>query len=51
MSPTVPRSCPTIRVQLTALVDASNLPLSLLIVGVGNEDFKAMEVSKARLAV
>ncbi|PSC75848.1 copine-3 [Micractinium conductrix] len=29
---------------LTALVDASGLPLSLLIVGVGNEDFSSMEV-------
>ncbi|KAL4445388.1 hypothetical protein ABPG77_011213 [Micractinium sp. CCAP 211/92] len=29
---------------LTALVNASNLPLSLLIVGVGNEDFAAMEI-------
>ena len=29
---------------LAALVDASGLPLSLLIVGVGGEDFAAMEV-------
>ena len=29
---------------LQALVNASALPLSLLIVGVGNEDFSAMEV-------
>lgn len=28
---------------LEAVVAASNLPLSLLIVGVGNEDFRAME--------
>lgn len=32
---------------LTALVDASRLPLSLLIVGVGNEDFAAMEVRQS----
>lgn len=35
---------------LTALVNASGLPLSLLIVGVGNEDFAAMEVGAPRLA-
>lgn len=32
---------------LQAVVSASQLPLSLLIVGVGNEDFAAMEVRQA----
>jgi len=31
---------------LSAVVNASGLPLSLLIVGVGNEDFAAMEVGR-----
>ncbi len=48
--PALPRSCiMDMANTLSAVVEASNLPLSLLIVGVGNEDFAAMEVGRVAM--